>query len=121
VPAGVDGDEIGLRCTIDQGIEERGQVNLLKLIIVVDDDIDAEDWRQVEWSLAARFRGHEDLIVLPGVKADRCDPVHEEMIVTKIGMIATTRPGDGSSDSRSEFARPPLEIVERVQSELEQY
>ena len=51
-----------------------GQVNLLKLVIVVDDDIDPEDWRQVEWSLAARFRGHEDLIVLPGVKADRCDP-----------------------------------------------
>jgi UbiD family decarboxylase len=34
-----------------------GQVNLLKLVIVVEDDIDAEDWRQVEWSLAARFRG----------------------------------------------------------------
>lgn len=98
-----------------------GQVNLLKLIIVVDDDIDAEDWRQVEWSLAARFRGHEDLIVLPGVKADRCDPVHEDLVVTKIGMIATTRPGDGLTDSRSEFARLPLEIVERVQGELDQY
>jgi 2,5-furandicarboxylate decarboxylase 1 len=98
-----------------------GQVNLLKLIIVVDDDIDAEDWRQVEWSLAARFRGHEDLIVLPGVKADRCDPVHEDLVVTKIGMIATTRPGDGLIDTRSEFARVPLEIVERVQGELDQY
>jgi 3-polyprenyl-4-hydroxybenzoate decarboxylase len=48
-----------------------GQVNLLKLVIAVEADIDPEDWRQVEWSLAARFRGHEDLIVLPGVKADR--------------------------------------------------
>jgi len=98
-----------------------GQVNLLKLVIVVDDDIDAEDWRQVEWSLAARFRGHEDLMVLPGVKADRCDPMHEDLVVTKIGMIATTRPGDGLTDSRSEFARPPLEIIERMQGELDQY
>jgi 2,5-furandicarboxylate decarboxylase 1 len=98
-----------------------GQVNLLKLVIVVEDDIDAENWRQVEWSLAARFRGHEDLIVLPGVKADRCDPVHENLVVTKIGMIATTRPGEGSADSPSEFARPPSEIFERVRSELGQY
>jgi 2,5-furandicarboxylate decarboxylase 1 len=98
-----------------------GQVNLLKLVIVVEDDINAEDWRQVEWSLAARFRGHEDLIVVPGVKADRCDPVHENLIVTKIGMIATTRPGDGLTDSGSEFARPPHEILERVRGELDQY
>jgi 2,5-furandicarboxylate decarboxylase 1 len=98
-----------------------GQVNLLKLVIVVEDDIDPEDWRQVEWSLAARFRGHEDLVVLPGVKADRCDPVHEDSVVTKIGMIATTRPGDGSPGSRSEFARPSLDVLERVRRELDQY
>jgi 3-polyprenyl-4-hydroxybenzoate decarboxylase len=96
-------------------------INLLKLVIVVEDDIDVEDWRQVEWSLAARFRGHDDLIVVPGVKADRCDPVHENLVVTKIGMIAATRPGDGSPDSRSEFARPPRDIFERVRGELDQY
>jgi 2,5-furandicarboxylate decarboxylase 1 len=47
--------------------------------------------------------------------------VHEDLVVTKIGMIATTRPGDGLTDSRSEFARLPLEIVERVQGDLDQY
>jgi 2,5-furandicarboxylate decarboxylase 1 len=98
-----------------------GHVNLLKLVIVVDDDIDAEDWRQVEWSLAARFRGHEDLIVLPGVKADRCDPVHENLTVAKIGMIATTRPGDGAPGSRSEWAKPPVAILEQVRRELDRY
>jgi 2,5-furandicarboxylate decarboxylase 1 len=98
-----------------------GHVNLLKLVIVVEADIDPEDWRAVEWSLAARFRGHEDLIVLPGVKADRCDPVHEQETVTKIGMVATTRPGDGAAGSRSEVARPPADILARVRSELDQY
>ena len=98
-----------------------GQVNLLKLVIVVDADIDAEDWRQVEWSLAARFRGHEDLIVLPGVKADRCDPLHEDELVTKIGMVATTRPGDGEPGSRSEAARPPRDVLDRVRGELDRY
>jgi UbiD family decarboxylase len=98
-----------------------GQVNLLKLIIVVEDDVDPQDWRQVEWSLAARFRGHEDLIVLPGVKADRCDPVHEDLTVTKIGMIATTRPGEGTPGSRSESAKPPIAVLERIKSELDRY
>lgn len=98
-----------------------GCVNLLKLVVVVEDDVDPEDWRQVEWSLAARFRAHEDLIVLPGVKADRCDPVHEDLVVTKIGMVATTRPGDGEVGGRSEFVRPPIDIYERVRSELDLY
>lgn len=98
-----------------------GCVNLLKLVIVVEDDIDPEDWRQVEWSLAARFRGDEDLIVLPGVKADRCDPVHENLVVTKVGMVATTRPGDGEPGGRSEFVRPPRDIYERVSRELDRY
>ena len=98
-----------------------GQVNLLKLVIAVEADVDPEDWCQVEWSLAARFRGHEDLIVLPGVKADRSDPVHEDGVVTKIGMIATTRPGDGAIGSRSEPARPPPDVFERVRGGLDQY
>lgn len=98
-----------------------GCVNLLKLVVVVEDDVDPEDWRQVEWSLAARFRGHEDLIVLPGVKADRCDPVHEDLVVTKVGMVATTRPGDGEAGGRSEFARPPLGVYKRVRQQLDQY
>jgi 2,5-furandicarboxylate decarboxylase 1 len=98
-----------------------GQVNLLKLVIAVEADIDPEDWTQVEWSLAARFRGHEDLIVLPGVKADRCDPVHENSTVTKIGMVATTRPGDGAPGSRSEFASVPRAVLERVRNDLDQF
>jgi 2,5-furandicarboxylate decarboxylase 1 len=98
-----------------------GQVNLLKLVTVVDDDIDIENPREVEWSLAARFRGNEDLIVVPGAKADRCDPVHEQLTVTKIGMIATTRPGDGEADSRSEFVGPPKAILDRVRAERDRY
>jgi UbiD family decarboxylase len=98
-----------------------GQINLLKLVIVVEDDIDPEDATAVEWSLAARFRGHEDLVILPGMKADRCDPVHENLTVTKIGLIATTRPGDGEHESRSEFALPPADLLARVRSELALY
>ena len=98
-----------------------GLVNLLKHVIVVEDDVDVESPTEVEWSLAARFRGDEDLIIVKGAKADRCDPVHEDLTVTKIGMIATTRPGDGAPGGRSEFALPPKSVMARIERELESY
>lgn len=98
-----------------------GLVNLLKHVTVVEDDIDPEDPVAVEWSVAARFHGHEDMIVIEGAKADRCDPVHDGMTVTKIGIVATTRPGDGEAGSRSEYARVPSEILTRIAAELESY
>ncbi len=98
-----------------------GQVNLLKLVIVVEDDIDPESPREVEWSLAARFRGHEDLVIVPGATADRCDPVHDGLTVTKIGMVATTRPGDGQPGTRSEYAKAPSDIVDRLKSQIKSY
>ncbi|MDQ0474621.1 UbiD family decarboxylase [Labrys wisconsinensis] len=98
-----------------------GQINLLKFVVVVEDDVDPEDAAQVEWSLAARFRGGEDLVVLPGMKADRCDPVHENLTVTKIGLVACTRPSDGERGGLSEFARPPAGILAEVRADLDHY
>mgnify|MGYP001052457669 FL=1 len=98
-----------------------GQINLLKHVIVVEDDIDPEDPAQVEWSIAARFRGDEDLVVLPGMKADRCDPVHENLTITKIGMVACTRPGDGERGTLSEFCRPPEDVMRHVRAHIEDY
>lgn len=98
-----------------------GTVNLLKLVIVVDDDIDPEDWTQVEWALAARMRAEEDIMIIPGVKADRCEPLEQHLTVTKVGIVATTRPGDGAAGGRSEFARAPLDVLERVRRELGDY
>jgi UbiD family decarboxylase len=98
-----------------------GHTNLLKLVIVVDDDIDPEDWTQVEWALAARFRGERDLMVIPEAPADRCEPQERDLTVTKIGIVATAQPGDGEPGSKHEFARPPAEVLERVRRELERY
>lgn len=95
-----------------------GQVNLLKLVIAVDDDIDPEDWTQVEWALAARMRGERDIMIVPDMKADRCEPQHEDLTVTKVGIVATTRPGE---EGRFEFARPPAEVIERVRREIGMY
>jgi 2,5-furandicarboxylate decarboxylase 1 len=98
-----------------------GTVNLLKLVIVVDDDIDPEDWRQVEWALAARMRGERDIMIIPGVKADRCEPQEHNLTVAKVGIVATTQPGDGDSGGRFEYACAPEEVLERVRRDLEYY
>jgi len=97
------------------------QVNLLKLVIVVDDDIDPEDWTQVEWALAARMRGGRDIVIFPESRADRCEPLVEDGTVTKVGIVATTRPGDGEPGGRFELAYPPREVLERVRRELDEY
>lgn len=98
-----------------------GQVNLLKLVIVVDDDINPGDWTQVEWALAARFRGEADLMVMPGLKADRCEPQERDLTVTKIGLVATTHPGDDRPGAKFEPARPPQDVWEKVSRELNSY
>lgn len=98
-----------------------GCVNLLKLVTVVEDDINPEDPRAVEWSLAARFRGHEDMVILPGIKADRCDPVHQHLTITKIGMVAATREGDGEAGGLSEFVRQPQDVIARITQQLNEY
>lgn len=98
-----------------------GQVNLLKLVIVVDDDVDPEDWNQVERALATRMRGERDILVIPGAKADRCELLEEGLTVTKVGIVATSQPGDSAPGSRFEPARPPQDVWERVRRELDSY
>lgn len=95
--------------------------NLLKLVVVVDDHIDPEDWSQIEWVLATRMRAERDILIFPSAKADRCEPLEQDGTVTKLGIVATTEPGDGTAGSRSELARPPQEVWERVQRDLETY
>jgi UbiD family decarboxylase len=98
-----------------------GHTNLLKLVIVVDDDIDPRDWNQVEWALAARMHADEDIMIIPGVKADRCEPQERDLTITKVGIIATSRPGNENEEGEFEFARPPRKVLEAVRSNLEKY
>ncbi len=97
------------------------QCNLLKLVIAVDDDVDPEDWTQVEWALAARMRAERDILIVPDAEAERSEPLQQSGKVTKVGIVATTGPGDAGAGGRSELARPPHDVWERVERELETY
>lgn len=98
-----------------------GQTNLLKLVIVVDDDVDPEDWNQVEWAMASRMDGERDIMIIPGVKADRCDPQERDRTVTKVGIVATREPGTSVPGDKFGVARVPHKVLEKVQRDLKSY
>ena len=68
----------------------------IKKAVVVDQDIDIYNLREVEWSLATRFQPDRDLIVIPAVHGLPIDPsVLPGNITAKIGIDAT-KPEEGS-------------------------
>ncbi len=60
----------------------------MKLVVVVDDDIDIYDDRAVEWAVATRFQGDKDLLVVPGARGSSLDPSADET-TAKVGIDAT--------------------------------
>ncbi|MBV8650556.1 MAG: UbiD family decarboxylase [Alphaproteobacteria bacterium] len=92
-----------------------GAVNLIKQITVVDDDIDCWDQLQVEWAVATRMKADRDLVVVPGVRADRSEPLERDGLVAKLGIDATRREGD-----RPDWvgAAPPQAVIDKIRAAL---
>ena len=70
-------------------------VNLIKQVIVVDDDIDPWNSRQVEWATATRVKPDRDFVIVPMVRTDRSEPLDQDGTITKLGIDATRCPGTG--------------------------
>ncbi len=67
-----------------------GVDHYLKLVIVVDDDIDVFDESEVLWALATRMQADRDLVVVSGSLGALLDPSADERGVTaKLGIDAT--------------------------------
>jgi UbiD family decarboxylase len=66
----------------------------LKLVIVVDDDIDPDDPLQVEWALATRVRWGRDVIVIRNARGSTLDPSSDDGVTDKIVIDATKPSGD---------------------------
>ena len=84
-------------------------VNLIKQIVVVDEDIDPWDSGRVEWAIATRAVVERDYTIVPGVQADRSEPLDRDGTIGKLGIDATRHPAD-----RADFtiAAPPLAAIE---------
>ena len=86
-------------------------VRLIKLVTIVDADIDPWDAQQVEWALATRMRAERDLLVVPSALTSRSDPIEQGGAVGKLGIDATRKLGD-RDDWR--LAQPPAEVMRRI-------
>jgi 2,5-furandicarboxylate decarboxylase 1 len=86
-------------------------VNLIKRVIVVDDDVDPWDSVQIEWAMATRMKADRDLVIVPGARTDRSDPLEDGGLIAKLGIDATMRPGDRTHWTK---ARPPEQALTRA-------
>jgi 2,5-furandicarboxylate decarboxylase 1 len=86
-------------------------VRLVKLVTMVNDDIDPWDAQQVEWALATRMRAERDLVVVSSAATSRSDPIEQEGAVGKLGIDATRKAGD-RDDWR--LAQPPAAVLRKI-------
>ena len=91
-------------------------VPYIKHAVVVDSDVEVRDPKDVEWAIATRVQGDEDLLVMPGLRGRSIDPSKKPGLFTaKVGVDATV-----PMTERQRFKRisVPLEIKEAVQKRL---
>jgi 2,5-furandicarboxylate decarboxylase 1 len=90
-------------------------VNLIKQVIIVDDDIDPWDQAQVEWAMATRMKADRDFIVVPGVRTDRSEPLESGGTIAKLAIDATRRDSDRPDWKK---AQPPEQALRRARELL---
>ncbi|HEX9339777.1 MAG TPA: UbiD family decarboxylase [Thermoplasmata archaeon] len=61
----------------------------MKQVVIVDEDIDVFDDRDVEWAIATRFQADRGLVVLHGVRGSSIDPSAHDGFTSKVGIDAT--------------------------------
>ena len=63
---------------------------MIKKVVVVDNDVNPEDFKDVEWAIITRCKAEKDIIILDRLQGQVIDPTAEEIYgVTKIGINAT--------------------------------
>ena len=85
---------------INVGMMAVGMNQFFKYAVVVDEDVDIFDDREVMWAMATRARPDEDFVIIPNAKGNRLDPTTyvrlrnaRDSIVTKLFVDATTKTG----------------------------
>jgi 2,5-furandicarboxylate decarboxylase 1 len=86
----------------------------LKMVIVVDDDIDVNDEQQVLWALATRFQSDRDLFRVEGVSTNLLDPSIRNGVSAKMGLDATRAP-----DFSGMNMTIPAALVEQVRADIQ--
>ncbi len=86
-----------------------------KWVIVVDDDINARDWKDVMWALSTRMDPARDITVIEGTPIDYLDFASPESgLGSKIGLDATDKWPPETKREWGEEIRMDEAVVERV-------
>ncbi len=82
-----------------------------KHVFVVDRDIDIYDPQQVEWAMATRFQGDQDILVLPRERGSSLDPSAEAgtHLTSKVG-FDLTKPLTAHGKNFEKAAFPEVEL-----------
>lgn len=99
----------------------------IKLVVVVDDDIDVFNEQEVLWAVATRFEADRDMLVMPNCLGAHLDPSAYDLTRLKHGAMNTkviidaTKPAPPTSFPPR--AMVPAEVLERMRPEeyLEDY
>ncbi len=75
----------------------------LKHVVVVDEDVNIYDDREVEWAIATRFQADRDLVIVPNARGSSLDPSAKKSLTAKWGIDATK-----PLDRKKEFERAKL-------------
>lgn len=88
----------------------------IKLVTVVDDDVDPFDPKDVEWAVATRFQADRDLVLVAGAKGNELDPSTraQDAVTAKMGLDAT-KPLHGGT----EFEKVQIPNLDAIK--LEEY
>ena len=93
-----------------------------KWVIVVDDDIDARDWKDVIWAVSTRMDPARDITIVENTPIDYLDFASPEPgLGAKIGLDATTKIGPETSRTWGRCIRMADEVVEQVTSKWDSY
>jgi len=86
-----------------------------KWVIVVDDDIDARDWKDVMWALSTRMDPARDITVIENTPIDYLDFASPESgLGSKIGLDATNKLPPETHREWGEKIRMDQAVVDRV-------
>jgi len=86
-----------------------------KWIIVVDDDIDARDWKDVMWAVSTKMDPARDITVIENTPIDYLDFASPESgLGSKIGLDATDKLPPETKREWGEEIRMDADVVERV-------
>lgn len=86
-----------------------GAWRYLKLVVVVDNNIDVRDERDVWWAIATCVQADEDVHVFPDAVGNQLDPSSDKGLTDKLGIDATR-----SLDGEYTYCEIPDNYAERV-------